>query len=217
MQARLVGNAESSYPDDRTARLSLIKVLAVNNYPTPERFERLRRCLEENGAEVTPIDWSESSASRFDEFDGVALSGAPDMLSKESTQAKFQAEVDAILRTKVPVLGVCFGHQMMAHAFGSRVIEDGEHVLRFVKTEPVVKDPIFDGISSPAMLLESRHEIVEALPESFQLLATSETSRIAAMKHSKRPLYGVQFHPERYTSESPDGFRVVGNFVRMLR
>ncbi len=139
------------------------------------------------------------------------------MLSKESTQAKFHAEVEAIVKTKVPVLGVCFGHQMMAHAFGSRVIEDSEHVLRFVRTEPVVKDSIFDGIPSPAMLMESRHEIVESLPESFRLLARSETSRIAAMKHSKRPLYGVQFHPERYTSESPDGFKVVGNFVRMLR
>ncbi len=216
-QAIAVDNAESSYADDRTARLSLVKVLAVNNYPTTERFERLRRCLSDNGADVTSIEWSQSSASKFDQFDGVALSGAPDMLSKKSTQLKFHAEVEAIVKTKVPVLGVCFGHQMMALAFGSNVIEDGEHVLRFVKTNPVVEDPIFDGIPSPAMLLESRHEIVEALPESFRLLATSETSKIAAMKHSKRPLYGVQFHPERYSSESPDGFKVIGNFVRMLR
>ncbi|MDA4124975.1 MAG: gamma-glutamyl-gamma-aminobutyrate hydrolase family protein [Thaumarchaeota archaeon] len=195
----------------------MVKVLAVNNYPTLERFERLRRSLSDNGAQVTSIDWSESSATKFDQFDGVALSGAPDMLSKESTQVKFRGEVEAILKTLVPVLGVCFGHQMMAHAFGSRVIEDTEHVLEFVKTEPIVEDPIFEGLSSPAMLMESRHEIVESLPDSFRLLASSETSRIAAMKHSKRPLYGVQFHPERYTSESPDGFRVVGNFVRMLR
>ncbi len=192
-------------------------MLAVNNYPTLERFERLRRCLAENGAEVTSIDWGESSASRFNEFDGVALSGAPDMLSKPETQLKFTSEVNAIVESKVPILGVCFGHQMMAHAFGSKVIEDNEHILKFVKTEVLADDPLFEGLARSLSLLESRHEIVESVPEEFRLLANSETSKIAAMKHSKRPLYGVQFHPERYTSENPDGFKVVGNFVRMLR
>jgi GMP synthase (glutamine-hydrolysing) len=195
----------------------LTKVLAVNNYPIAERFERLRQCLSDNGAEVTSIGWSRASASRFDQYDGVVLSGAPDMLSKESTQVRFRTEAEAILDAKIPVLGVCFGHQLMAHAFGSKVVEDGENVLRFVRTEPLVKDPIFEGLPNPVMLLESRHEVVQSLPGGFQLLAKSETSTIAAMKHSKRLLYGVQFHPERYTSERPDGFKVVGNFVKMLR
>ncbi len=213
----MASNDESSYPVDLIARLDLVRVLAVNNYPTAERFERLRRCLSDNGAKVTSIDWSRSSASKFDQFDGVVLSGAPDMLSKERTRLKFQPEALAVTKTKVPVLGVCFGHQMMAHAFGSRIVEDGEPVLKFVKTEALAEDPLFEGLPNPSTLLESRHEIVESLPKDFLLLARSETSKIAAMKHSRRSLYGVQFHPERYTSENPDGFNVVGNFVRMLR
>ncbi len=196
---------------------ALVKVLAVNNYPTLERFEKLRRSLEQNGATVSTLDWSESSDSVFDGFDGVALSGAPDMLSKPATQAKFHREVEAIVGTEVPLLGVCFGHQMMAQAFGSKVVEDSEHVLKFVKTEILTDDPLFEGLPDSPLLLESRHEIVESLPEGFQLLAKSETSEIAAMKHSRRLLYGVQFHPERYTAENPDGYKVVGNFVRMLR
>lgn len=195
----------------------MVKILAVNNYPTTERFERLRRCLEENGAKVTALDWSESSASKFDSYDGVALSGAPDMLSEARTQAKFASEIEAMRESRVPILGVCFGHQMIAHAFGSRVMEDSEHILKFVRTEFISDDPIFQGLPNPSMLLESRHEIVEGLPESFRLLAKSETSKIAAMKHKRLPLYGVQFHPERYTSENPDGFKFVGNFVGMLR
>jgi GMP synthase (glutamine-hydrolysing) len=67
------------------------------------------------------------------------------------------------------------------------------------------------------MLLESRHEIVKSLPDGFDLVAKSETSEIATMRHKSRPLYGIQFHPERYTKENPDGNAVVGNFVRLLK
>jgi GMP synthase (glutamine-hydrolysing) len=196
--------------------LYLARVLAVNNYPTTERFERLRKSLAENGAEVTSTDWAETGASRFNEFDGVALSGAPDMMSEEDTQKKFRAEVDAIRDAQVPVLGVCFGHQLMAHAFGSVVVKDKEHVLRFVKTTALVRDPLFSGLPREMMLLESRDEVLQALPAGFQLLARSETSPIAAMKHDRRPLYGVQFHPERFTPDNSAGNRVIGNFVKLL-
>lgn len=192
-------------------------VLAINNYPTRERFERLEKCLEDNGAKVTSVDWNQVSGVRFGSFDGVVLSGSPDMMSEKKVQAKFQAEIDATVDSKVPVMGVCFGHQMMAHAFGAEIVKDGRHVLGMVETKAVADDPLFHGLPRSMMLLESRYEVVNALPRGFSLLASSETSRIATMKHSTRPLYGVQFHPERYTSENPDGKRVVGNFVRLLK
>ena len=195
----------------------MVRVLAVNNYPTTERFERLRKSLAENGAEVTSTNWAGTRASRFNEFDGVALSGAPDMMSEESTQRKFRAEVDAIRDSHVTVLGVCFGHQLMAHAFGSRVVKDKENVLRFVKTTALVRDPLFSGLPQNMMLLESRQEVVQTLPAGFQLIARSETSPIAAMKHETRPLYGVQFHPERCTPDNSAGNKVMRNFVNLLR
>jgi len=194
----------------------LVKVLAVNNYPTRERFEKLRRCLSENGANVTSLNWDKSEASRFNEFDGVALSGAPDMMSEEGTQRKFRAEVEAIRDSRVPVLGVCFGHQMMAHAFGSEVVKDAENVLKFVETTVLLRDPLFSGLPKVVKLLESRHEVIRKLPVGFSRLAKSATSPIAAMKHETRPLYGIQFHPERYTLENPAGRRIIGNFVKLL-
>jgi GMP synthase (glutamine-hydrolysing) len=195
----------------------LPRVLAVNNYPTRERFQRLEECLKGNGASVASVDWSEASSSKFDSFDGVALSGSPDMLSEAKTKAKYREEMDAILDSKVPVLGVCFGHQMIASAFGAEVVKDGKHILDMVKTDVIADDPLFSGLPKSLMLLESRWEVVSSLPAGFRLLARSATSRIATMKHESRPLYGVQFHPERYTKENPDGNSVVGNFVRMLK
>ncbi len=195
----------------------MVKVLAVNNYPTRERFERLEACLRGNDAAVSSVDWSDVTPRLFDSYDGVALSGSPDMMSEERVQAKFQKEIDAIVESRVPVLGVCFGHQMMAHDFGAEVVKDGKHVLEMVKTTVLADDPLFEGLAKSLMLLESRHEVVGSLPNGFRLLARSSTSRIATMRHATRPLYGVQSHPERFTKESPDGNSVVANFVRLLK
>ena len=195
----------------------MANVLAVNNYPSAERFDTLRRCVQECGAEVSSIGWAESRPSKYRAFDGVVLSGSPDMLSKPATQRKFRDEIETVRSSDVPILGVCFGHQLIAHAFGSRIIEDTEHVLKFVNTEVLVEDSLFQGLPRPLTLLESRHEVVESLPVGFELLARSETSPIAGIKHSNRSLYGVQFHPERYSTENPDGKGVISNFVRLLK
>ncbi len=192
-------------------------VLAVNNYPTRERFERLERCLRDNGARVTTVGWAEVSPTLFSSYDGVVLSGSPDMMSERKAQAKFSKEIGAIRDARVPTLGVCFGHQMMAYAFGAKVVKDARHVLRMVNTTVLEEDPLFEGLPRSLMLLESRQEVVKSIPEGFSLLAKSSTTKIAAMKHETLPLYGVQFHPERYTRDHPDGNAVAGNFVRLLR
>ncbi len=191
-------------------------VLAVNNYPTGERFDRLKTCLLEAGADVHVSGARECSSARFGDFDGVVLSGSPDMLSSPRAQSKYKSEADAVREASSPVLGVCFGHQLMALSFGSRVVEDVRPVLGFVRTEVIADDRIFAGLPKANMLLESRHEVVASLPRGFRALARSETSKIAAMKHCVRPLYGVQFHPERYTSENPAGRKVIENFVGLL-
>jgi GMP synthase (glutamine-hydrolysing) len=195
----------------------LVRVLVVNNYPTRERVETLEKCLGGNNATVFSVEWHGVSASRFDSFDGVVLSGSPAMMADRNTKVEFQPEVDAILNSRAPILGVCFGHQLMAHAFGAEVVKDTRHVTEMVKTTVLADDPLFGGLPRTLMLLESRYEVVKDLPGGFNLLATSVTSKIAAMKRPGRPLYGVQFHPEDFTKDNPDGEKVVGNFVRMLR
>ncbi len=195
----------------------MTKVLVVNNYPAKDRAGALERCLTGNGAEVAAIEWRESSAARFDSFDGVVLSGSPEMMTAPRTREKFQGEAQAILDSHAPILGICFGHQLMAHAFGAEVVKDTKHVLDMVKTTILVDDPLFEGLPKSLTLLESRYEVVRTVPDGFTLLARSETSAIAAMRHRARGLYGVQFHPERFTAANPDGDRVVANFLGLLK
>ena len=195
----------------------MVRVLVVNNYPGRERVVALERCLEGNGAEVVPAELKGVSPRRFDWYDAVVLSGSPDMMTRPTTVSKFRPEVDAVLESKAPVLGVCFGHQLIAHAFGAEVVKDKRDVKEMVETTVLQDDPLFEGLPRSLMLMESRYEVVKSPPDGFSLLARSATSRIAAMKHPSRLLYGVQFHPERFTKKHPEGDRVVGNFVRMLR
>ncbi len=195
----------------------MARLLAVNNYPSPERFARLLGCFKENGARVTRADWCEVGPKTFGDFDGVVLSGSPDMMSEERTQAKYSREMDALRESPSPVLGICFGHQMMARAFGSEVVKDKKHVLGMVETTVLADDPLFDGLPKSLMLLESRYEVVKSVPEGFVRIARSSTTKIAGMKHATRPLYGLQGHIERFTAANPEGKGVAANFLRLLR
>jgi GMP synthase (glutamine-hydrolysing) len=195
----------------------LVRVLVVNNYPSRERVATLERCLQGNGAEVVSAELRDVSSRTFDSCDGVVLSGSPAMMTHPETVSRFQHEVDAVLDSKAPMFGVCFGHQLIAHAFGAEIVKDVREVKEMVETTVLKEDQIFDGLPSSLVLMESRYEVVKSLPDGFSLLARSVTSRIATMKHPNRLLYGVQFHPERFTKSHPEGDRVMGNFVRMLR
>ncbi|MDG6954530.1 MAG: gamma-glutamyl-gamma-aminobutyrate hydrolase family protein [Nitrososphaerota archaeon] len=193
------------------------KVLVVNNYPARDRAGKLESCIEGNGGAVTAVEWGDASASLFDSFDGVVLSGSPDMMTERRTEAKFLKERDAILESNAPILGICFGHQLVARAFEAEVVKDRKPVQEMIRTTVLTEDRLFAGLPKSLMLLESRHEVVKSLPAGFTLLAKSATSAIAAMKSRSRPIYGVQFHPERYSVDHPEGNAVLGNFVGMLK
>ncbi len=195
----------------------MVRVLAVNNYPSTKRFERLRSSLASNGADVTISDWSESSASKFDGFDGVVLSGSHDMLSEQRVRVKFAREVEAIREASTPLLGICFGLQLIGCAFGSEVVKNGPMIREYVETEVLRPDALFFGLPSIIRVFESHEEVVRPLPKDFDLLARSRSSPVAAFRHSRLPIRGLQFHPERNGPDAPHGNLVVANFVNGLR
>jgi len=115
-----------------------------------------------------------------------------------------------------PALGVCFGHQLLGHAFGSRVVRAANPAKGYRDAEVLRRDTLFRGLPHSIGVYESHQEEVESLPAGFAHLARSSTAEICAMKHSGLPIYGVQFHPERYSLEKPDGEVILANFVEHL-
>ena len=186
----------------------------VDNNLVHGKTGELERSLSSNGASVEVLLHSGSSADLFDRFDGVVLSGSSAMLSGQGSQSAFREEVEAVRSSRVPILGVCFGHQLIGLAYGSKVVRAPRPTKRYVETQVLVGDGPFSGLPRTLSVYESHHELVEPLPAGFILLARSETSPVAAMRHRRLPIFGVQFHPERNGPKNPDGDAFIRNFVR---
>ncbi len=133
--------------------------------------------------------------------------------------------VEVIKKAPQPILGVCGGHQQIALAFGATVdlmarLEPGEG-YEGAKRErgyfPVEtnREGIFQNLPAVIDVWHSHFDEVKNLPEGFRLTATNETSPIQAMEHLSRPLFGVQFHPELFDADHPDGRAVIENFLEM--
>lgn len=76
-------------------------------------------------------------------------------------------------------------------------------------------DPLFAGLGESVMVEQRHFWELKTVPAGFRRLATSEACPIQAIRHTSRPLYGVQFHPERYTELHPDGRTILANFFRL--
>jgi anthranilate synthase/aminodeoxychorismate synthase-like glutamine amidotransferase len=121
---------------------------------------------------------------------------------------------------RVPVLGVCLGHQAIGEAFGGRVVRADR--LMHGKTTPVAHTghPLFRGISAPfeAMRYHSLVVSPEGLPDELEVTAWSHDraagSEIMALCHRSLPVYGVQFHPESVGTEP--GKRLLANFLELV-
>lgn len=122
---------------------------------------------------------------------GIILSGGP-----RSVYLPDSPRVDRwVFELGVPVLGICYGHQLIAHLFGGKVesghSEYGRTLVRIVK-----RDALFDDWEDEETVWMSHSDAVVELPRDFEVLAVSENNVIAAFRHRELPIYGVQFHPE---------------------
>jgi anthranilate synthase/aminodeoxychorismate synthase-like glutamine amidotransferase len=116
---------------------------------------------------------------------------------------------------KVPILGVCLGHQAIGAAFGGKVVRAPK--LMHGKTSEVIHDgrSLFSGIASP-MTCTRYHSLIVAqdgLPRDLEITARTEDGIIMGLRHRKYPVEGVQFHPESVLTH--DGKRLIQNFLEM--
>jgi anthranilate synthase/aminodeoxychorismate synthase-like glutamine amidotransferase len=116
---------------------------------------------------------------------------------------------------RVPLLGVCLGHQAIAASFGGRVV--AARRLMHGKTSQVTADGrgVFAGIGSPfaAMRYHSLAVAREGLPDCLEVSASAEDGEIMGLRHRRHPTEGIQFHPESIMT--PVGKRLLRNFLKM--
>lgn len=138
------------------------------------------------------------------DYDAIVISGsASSVYDKEPWIEGLAEQTRRWADADVPILGICFGHQVVAHALGGRVEKNpkgwevGTHQVSL--TPEGERDPLFEGLSSPLTVMESHQDIVVEPPPGSVCLAGNEKSEFQALAIGDR-IRTVQFHPE-YTAE----------------
>jgi len=198
-----------------------LKIVVVNNYKEPSQTDRavlnIEKCI---GQSIEKMDYKERdlpSKIVESEPDLVILTGSSALLSKPRTRELFQPEIDLVRSAKFPVLGICYGHQIIGSAFDAPMRDLGQMFRGYEKVSVVKKHPLFDGLPSDLVVSESHRQELTKVPNEFQHLAQSTTSKVEAMVHRSRPIYGLQFHPERSNDEHPHGRIILQNLLSQIR
>ena len=136
------------------------------------------------------------------------------------------------LRSPIPQLGICGGHQLIAEFYGSTLgimrpigEDEADHNPNYHPGEykewgmypvQVIKpDPLFAGCGERVRVQQFHRSEVKTLGRELTVLASSPACRVQTFVHRKKPVYGVQFHPEEASEAYPDGFRILKNFFRL--
>lgn len=134
-------------------------------------------------------------------------------------QAGISLQAIAHFSTRLPILGVCLGHQAMAQAFGAKIVRARQAIHG--KTSPVrhTGQSVFTGLNNPLTVTRYHSLVVapETLPDCFDVTAWTERDgdrdEIMGIMHKTLPLHGVQFHPESILSEQ--GHQLLDNFLKI--
>ena len=118
-----------------------------------------------------------------------------------------------MLTTKVPVLGICYGAQLMAKQYGGVVAKSNKREYGRATMQINETDELMKGVAASSQVWMSHSDSIKNLPEGFEILGHTESIPVAAFKSNKssaQVVYGLQFHPEVY--HSTDGKTILRNF-----
>ena len=184
-------------------------ILVIDNY---DSFTwNLVHYLMEMGAEVEVVrnDALTAAQAIATGAQGFLLSPGPCTPNEAGISLDL---VGAAADAKLPLLGVCLGHQSIGQYFGGKVVRGG---LMHGKTSPVTHDGtgVFEGLPSPFIATRYHSLIVTDIPACLEVNAQSDDTHIMGFRHTSLPIHGVQFHPESIATEH--GHAMIGNFLKL--
>jgi len=136
---------------------------------------------------------------------GIIFSGGPSSVY-ENNAPKISKE---IFNLKIPILGICYGMQMIAYLLGGKVLKSDKREYGFNRIKILKNSILLSGVKDNSKIWMSHQDVVEKLPEGFEITSVTEYSKIASFE--KGNIYGVQFHPE--VSHTIEGMKIFKNFL----
>ena len=186
----------------------MARILVIDNYDS--FVFNLVQYLAQLGAECTVVRNDEVEASAAAQYDGVLISpgpGTPDKAGVSIAMIKYCAE------NKIPLFGVCLGHQAIGEAFGATVSRAPE--LLHGKTSQVIHQckGVYANLPSPFTATRYHSLAVErdTVPEVLEVTGATESGVVMSLRHKTLPIEGVQFHPESVLTEH--GHQMLANWL----
>lgn len=166
----------------------------------------IRRSISELLVDAVVIS-PRTNLSKMSDLAGIILSGGPNSVYDPNSPT-----VDKeIFSLNKPILGICYGHQLMTHVLGGKVLrgtkaEYGKSVLKISE-----RSDLFESLNRSEIVWMSHGDEVKSLPEGFRVIASTEQCPFAAIGNVEKKQYGIQFHPE--VEHTPNGMKLLKNFV----
>ncbi|ADP77310.1 GMP synthase, small subunit [Methanothermus fervidus DSM 2088] len=182
-------------------------IVIIDNYG--QYNHRIYRTLRYLGIKCKLIE-NNTSVKEIEKMDplGLIIGGGPSI--ERSGNCK-----EYIKKLDIPILGICLGHQLIALVFGGKLRSAEFEEYAMVEIDIIDENDIFIGLGPKMRVWASHKDEVIKLPSNFELLASSKMCKIEAMKHCKKPIYGVQFHPEVHHTEN--GEKIFANFYEVCK
>ncbi|MEI7692692.1 MAG: chorismate-binding protein, partial [Actinomycetes bacterium] len=189
-----------------------MRTLLIDNYDS-YTYNLFHLLGEVNGVEPLVVrndeaSWGDLVASEA--FDNVVISPGPGRPERARDVGISLAALD---QSGIPVLGVCLGHQALAHVCGGTIDYARELFHGRLSAVQHEQEGLFEGLPQPFMAVRYHSLVVSAVPEQLRVIARSRGGVVMGLEHRERPLWGVQFHPESVCTE--DGLQLIENFRRL--
>ena len=185
-------------------------LLMIDNY---DSFTyNLVQYLEELGAKVKVSRNDEIEIEEIEAIDPEIIVISPGPCTP--LESGISRDVVSYFKDKKPILGICLGHQTIAHVFGGRIVKGLEPVHGKVHTIWHNNKGVFNGLKNPLGVTRYHSLVVdrEGFPGELEITAETEEGEIMGIRHKNYPLEGVQFHPEAVLTEQ--GHDLLENFLK---
>ena len=171
--------------------------------------------FEQLDSEVLVFQHAEITAAEIEKLspDLIVLSPGPGRPAKQGTTR----EVLEQLNNKIPILGVCLGHQAIVEYFGGTIVKGSEPVHGKVFAMTHDRGGLFEGLGSPTQITRYHSLTAEALsmPDCLEITAQTSDGAVMGVRHKELPITGIQFHPESIMTL--DGFHMLKNCTEQAK
>ena len=187
------------------------KILVIDNYDSfvHNAVQLLRESSEPVNITIQLND--RIDFEKFGDYDGILLSPGPGIPEEAGD---LMAAIGQIVRQRIPVLGICLGHQALGEVYGGKVVPAKE-LMHGKMSEITInnKNPLFEGLEDKIYAARYHSLIIddETFPEDLKVIGRDEKGQIMAVCHKEYAVYGIQFHPESILTEM--GMRILENFL----